>query len=239
MEIIKVKCANPDCGLELEVPNSKNEAVRHFKCPVCKHPNIAVFRQEEPQAAVQGNVTPPPSSSSSSAPQPSKREPMAPIQEGQHPQSSTPSTSSETQYGGATQYEGSARGGSGSDTLLGSSTISGKSGGVYQVGLVYEGHFFPLAPGKHSIGRKAMTSAADVQIPTSDKTMSRMHACVTVVKVKHGVITATFVNDQNKNNTYIDGHLIGDGDSIQLMNGQKIKMGGVEVEYQEKMLDDL
>ena len=45
MEVKRVKC--PQCGVILEVKNSKNEAVKNFSCPGC-HASLSVtFHKEE------------------------------------------------------------------------------------------------------------------------------------------------------------------------------------------------
>ena len=46
MEVKRVKCSN--CGIILEVKNSKNEAVKLITCPQCKAPLRVRFQPQQP-----------------------------------------------------------------------------------------------------------------------------------------------------------------------------------------------
>ena len=83
---------------------------------------------------------------------------------------------------------------------------------------------YPLKLGVNTIGRKAVSSVATVQIVTEDKTMSRQHAIIEVNKTAKGY-THRLRNHQNKNATYVNSQLIGDGDVVVLSGGVQIKMG--------------
>ena len=88
-------------------------------------------------------------------------------------------------------------------------------------------HMYTLSLGINTIGRKAQTSNATVQIDTDDLTMSRSHSIIEVRKLKTGGYIHYFSNAQNKNATYINSGLIENGDRIILHGGEIIK----NVEY--------
>lgn len=83
---------------------------------------------------------------------------------------------------------------------------------------------YGLSMGRNTIGRKASTSTASVQIATSDRTMSRNHAVIEVRSVGAGV-QHILSNGENKNPSYLNGMLIGVGDRLVLSSGDSIKMG--------------
>lgn len=59
-------------------------------------------------------------------------------------------------------------------------------------------HMYTLSLGINTIGRKAQTSNATVQIDTDDLTMSRSHSIIEVRKLKTGGYIHYFSNAQNK-----------------------------------------
>lgn len=91
--------------------------------------------------------------------------------------------------------------------------------------IVYNGIPFGLADGKNTIGRKANSSTAKVQIPTPDMTTSRSHMMIEIRQDANGVKYATLVNDSNTNPTLVNGVEIGKGDVIKLSDGDQIAMG--------------
>ena len=91
--------------------------------------------------------------------------------------------------------------------------------------LSYNGESYPLEIGKNIVGRKATTSQATLQIATTDRYMSRQHAVVNVTRLPDGSLKCTLRNDQNKNQTLVDGQPIENGDEIRLIDGNRITMG--------------
>jgi uncharacterized protein YbaR (Trm112 family) len=100
--------------------------------------------------------------------------------------------------------------------------------------LVFQNQSYALAPGVNTVGRKASTSTATVQIATSDRYMSRSHVRINVVNLPDGSIKATLSNDRNKNITSVKGQPLQDGDEIILSNGDDIKMGDTLLIYKEE-----
>lgn len=85
--------------------------------------------------------------------------------------------------------------------------------------------------GINSVGRKASTSKATIQIDTSDRSMSRMHSIINVTRMFDGTLRTTIKNADNKNITYVGGQILYDGDTIVLNDGDVIKMGNVNITF--------
>lgn len=144
-----------------------------------------------------------------------------------------PSVGEETQYGPNPTRQ------SGVDTT----TISGNRNGnneVTRIGgyqsasigtlVAADGSHYPLQMGINTIGRKAASSAATVQILTNDLTMSRSHAIIEVNNVG-GQIMHTIKNGANKNPSYVNGIVIGPQDKLVLNNGAHIQMGNTNLTF--------
>lgn len=68
---------------------------------------------------------------------------------------------------------------------------------------------YPLSIGRNIIGRKGQTSRATIQIATDDMYMSRQHCCITVTYSDTGQLIAKISNADNKNQTLINGRILG------------------------------
>lgn len=126
----------------------------------------------------------------------------------------------ETRYGPALAQqpgEDETRIGAMSQTMVGA--LSDGMGRTYQLRL-----------GINTIGRKAQTSAASVQVATDDRTMSRSHAIIEV-RNAGGQTVHILRNGANKNPSYLNGTLIGQQDLLILNNGDRIKMGNTELTF--------
>ena len=144
------------------------------------------------------------------------------------------SSGDETQYGG-----GSAQQQGGDETKIGSQPQYG-SGDETRIGSALRpavgvlvdnmGRTYQLRSGINTIGRKASSSAATVQIATEDRTMSRSHAIIEVNNAG-GRIIHILRNGANKNPSYLNGSLIGQQDQLILNNGDRIKMGNTELTF--------
>lgn len=138
-------------------------------------------------------------------------------------------TSEETQYNGAsmantggeeTQFGSSLSHHSNSEeTQIVSSTVA-------KLGCIVDslGHQYALAIGINTVGRKASSSPATVQIAVDDRYMSRNHAIIEVQNAG-GQIIHILKNGANKNPSYLNDQLLADGDQMILNNGDRIKLG--------------
>lgn len=143
------------------------------------------------------------------------------------------SSGDETRYGGASARQG------GDETRIGSQPQCGGSDETRigsasspAVGVLVDnlGRTYQLRSGINTIGRKAASSPASVQIATDDRTMSRSHAVIEVSNAGGNTIHI-LRNGANKNPSYLNGSLIGQQDQLILNNGDRIKMGNTEVTF--------
>lgn len=99
--------------------------------------------------------------------------------------------------------------------------------------LCVESQNYPLSVGMNTVGRKASSSQASLQIETDDRYMSRRHAKIEVRELA-GIRQAIISNDQNKNAMYVDGQELQSGDAVILRDGSEIIMGKTHVIYKEQ-----
>lgn len=143
------------------------------------------------------------------------------------------SSGDETRYGGASARQGDDETRIGSQPQCGGSDetrIGSASSPAVGVLVDNLGRTYQLRSGINTIGRKAASSPASVQIATDDRTMSRSHA---VIDVSHagGKTIHILRNGANKNPSYLNGSLIGQQDQLILNNGDRIKMGNTEMTF--------
>jgi len=120
-------------------------------------------------------------------------------------------------------------GGGGSDepTQLNLQTMDRTVGSLF-----IDGKEFALKKGKTSIGRRAETCRAQMQIPTSDMYMSRHHAIVTVKEGPLGLEHLLEPFDP-KNPIKINGNQLAKGDVVVLSWGDKLSFGHTEVIFEK------
>ena len=134
---------------------------------------------------------------------------------------------------GATQLGGSPS----AATVLGGSPSAATVLGAPQqavsksLKLEHNGNEYPLVEGQNIIGRQASTSKASIQLPTSDRYMSRQHCSILVSTLPDGSKKAVLTNYQNKNATLVNGSSIQDGDQIRLQDGDQVTMGHTTVTF--------
>ncbi|MFI3295392.1 MAG: FHA domain-containing protein [Rikenellaceae bacterium] len=101
---------------------------------------------------------------------------------------------------------------------------------IGQLQLLNTEFIYQLKEGLNVIGRKAKTSMANIQIDSSDRTMSRSHVIVDVCRFTNNHLHY-ISNSNNTNPTFINGILIEAGDKMVLKGGEIIKMGNVLVKF--------
>lgn len=90
---------------------------------------------------------------------------------------------------------------------------------------------YPLSLGKNTIGRKAQSSHATIQINTDDHYMSRIHSVIEVCKKQNGDYIHCLSNAQNKNTTYVNSLKIEKDDRIVLHEGDTLKMANTMLQF--------
>lgn len=96
------------------------------------------------------------------------------------------------------------------------------------------GATYQLCIGINTIGRKANTSTATVQVNTDDRTMSRSHAIIDV-RNSGGQVIHILRNGANKNPSYLNGTLIEANDQLVLNNGDRVKFGSTELTFKRPL----
>ena len=92
------------------------------------------------------------------------------------------------------------------------------------------GRSYSLQRGKNTLGRKAATSDATVQIETTDSFMSRNHIGIDVEN-QNGGIYCVLYNTRNRNKTLVNGNRVEEGDRIELQNGTIITLGNTQLKF--------
>lgn len=186
----------------LEVRNPQGLTEKIISCPKCRVGLKVVFPKQEPQPA---QPVPPPRPA-----QPAQ--PVRPAQPVQPAQPVRPANPFNSGIGGGTVLPG-----------MNKAHSCGK--------LVCNGVEYPLELGINTVGRKADSSKASVQIRTNDKTMSRMHSVIEVSILYDGTVKTVLRNSENLNPTYVGGKLLAKPDRVILNNGDIIKMGKVKIAF--------
>ncbi len=94
------------------------------------------------------------------------------------------------------------------------------------------GRSYRLRAGINTIGRKANSSTASLQIDVDDRYMSRNHAIVEVKNVG-GKVLHILRNGANKNPSYLNSSLVEASDQLILNNGDRIKFGMTELTFKK------
>lgn len=100
--------------------------------------------------------------------------------------------------------------------------------------LLLQDRRYSLVEGINTIGRKASSSTATLQIETNDLYMSRRQVIIELKRLGDGSLKAFISNDKNKNKTFVGGTPLVEGDRVVLTHGTQIKMGRTIVTYQEE-----
>ena len=126
----------------------------------------------------------------------------------------------------ATQYEPNGSGAN-EETRVADSPVN--------VGYLVDsaGRRYQLNKGVNTIGRKAMTSNATVQIDDPNGYMSRDHASIEV-RERGNQLFHILKNTLNKNKSYVNGNLVCEGDQLILNHGDRLKLGFNELTFKTK-----
>lgn len=100
--------------------------------------------------------------------------------------------------------------------------------------IYYAGQYSPLKEGKQILGRSH--SNADVHIPSGDKSMSRMHLEVDVVRLKTDRVKVLVRDIRDKAKiekmpTKLSGSLLEAEDVLVLKHGDVLTLGNTQIKY--------
>lgn len=110
------------------------------------------------------------------------------------------------------------------------STVYGPTKGAKGV-LLVGGKTYALSEGLNTVGRQSAKNTASLQLAIDDPYMSRRHAKIVCTNLGKPTFKAVLSNDQNKNDTLVDGVLLKAGEEVVLTDGCVIKMGDTEVVF--------
>jgi len=93
---------------------------------------------------------------------------------------------------------------------------------------------YQLKTGRNIVGRKALSSSADFQIPTGDNnTMSREHLIIEVKNIPgKGFVHYVSLFKERLNKTFVDNEQITYGDCVILNNGDSLRLPGATLLFE-------
>ena len=121
------------------------------------------------------------------------------------------------------------------ETILGESKSLKASLGM----LVYNSQKHALQEGKNTIGRSDSKHTADIGIDTSDKSMSRLHCQVEVIRLESGKVKPVLSDLREEDKVGKKPLMVNDEplsihDQIVLEDGDYVRMGDTVVRYMQK-----
>lgn len=98
------------------------------------------------------------------------------------------------------------------------------------------GEYYPLALGENTVGRRSKTSAATLQLPVDDASMSRQHARIVVHRLKNGRVKAVLSDMREAVKSVrlpirIDDEPLQPEDAFVLTHGDVVLLGATRVKY--------
>lgn len=98
---------------------------------------------------------------------------------------------------------------------------------------------YPLHTGKNILGRKAQNTSVDIPIETDDRSMSREHAQIEVVRLQNGRVKAILSDLRNRSKAeqkpiLIECEPLDIVDRIVLSYGDTITLGNTNIKYVEE-----
>lgn len=194
----------PTCGKVLRLNDAPNINAATFTCPVCHSKHLVGDCQRYED--------------------PAKR--PAPASDNTiygSPRTSAPSGDDTLYAGGSSPKSGDG------DTIIGGTLLQTTVGRLVDA----KGRIYQLSTGLNTIGRKATTSMATVQIETDDRTMSRSHAIIEVQRTADHQLLHILKNGANKNPSHLNDTLIGVRDQFVLNDGDRLKLGNTLLTFKK------
>lgn len=117
-------------------------------------------------------------------------------------------------------------------TQFGPQAVSNTAIGSLRLG----SRLYPLKEGRNTVGRGAPSSQATMQLETADKSMSREHAVIEVVRLKSQRVKAILSDLRPAEKAQhrplkVEDEVVAAGDRISLSHGDVITLGDTEVKY--------
>ena len=92
---------------------------------------------------------------------------------------------------------------------------------------------FTLSEGRWVIGRQSNASKATLPIQTADRTMSREHAVIEVIKAEKGGYKHYLSDNNSKNHTLYNNNYLSDGEVVVLHDNDEIILGHTVIRFND------
>ena len=107
--------------------------------------------------------------------------------------------------------------------------------------LSYDGRYFPLQEGRNTVGRSSSKHEAQIELETTDRTMSRAQCLLEVVRTENGRVKVIISDMRSSDKISQKPTLVGDdpleeGDRLVLEDGDTIQMGEQIIRFLQKEL---
>lgn len=107
--------------------------------------------------------------------------------------------------------------------------------------LSYDGRHFPLQEGRNTVGRSSSKHEAQIELETTDRTMSRVQCLLEVVRTENGRVKVIISDMRSSDKISQKPTLVGDdpleeGDRLVLEDGDTIQMGEQIIRFNQKEL---
>lgn len=108
--------------------------------------------------------------------------------------------------------------------------------------LTWGGQSYELKEGRNSIGRSSSKHEADIEIPTDDRSVSRVHCMLEAVKLKSGRVKVVIsdlrsLEKISQKPTLVYDEPLAQEDQLVLEDGDTIEIGGQVLRFHQKPLE--
>lgn len=108
--------------------------------------------------------------------------------------------------------------------------------------LTYQGHTYKLMEGKNTIGRSSSKHEAQIEFTTDDKSMSRLHCQIEVVKLKSNRMKVIISDLRTKEKIVqrplcVEEEPLAKEDRVVLADGDYILMGRQRIRFSQKPIE--
>lgn len=108
--------------------------------------------------------------------------------------------------------------------------------------LAWNGQCYELKEGLNTVGRSSSRHESQIEIPTEDKSVSRLHCQIEVVRLSTGRVKAIISDLRSSDKitqkpTLVYDDPLAQGDRLVLNDGDTIEIGGQTLRYHQKPLE--
>lgn len=125
----------------------------------------------------------------------------------------------------------------------GETVIAPKKGAANVPGyLIWGGQSFELKEGRNSVGRGSSKHEADIELPTDDRSVSRVHCLLEVIKLKSGRVKVVVSDLRSADKiaqkpTLVYDDLLASEDRLVLEDGDTIEIGDQTLRFHQKSME--